>query len=216
LHGILFIAFCTHYYCMNDFDPLAKYRDRRDLSVSPEPAGEVAEGAERPIFVVQKHAASTLHYDLRLESRGVLKSWAVPKGPSMDPKVRRLAVPTEDHPMAYAGFEGVIPEGHYGAGTVIVWDRGTFTNMKEGKGFAESLEEGHATIRLDGGKLRGGFALIRTGGGDRPRWLFFKMKDGEARPGSDVVEEMPDSAVSGRSLEQVAEEEEPADLEDFA
>lgn len=214
--GILFIASCTHYYCMNDSDPLAKYRDRRDLSESPEPAGEVAEGAEKPIFVVQKHAATTLHYDLRLESGGVLKSWAVPKGPSMDPKVRRLAVPTDDHPMAYAGFEGVIPEGHYGAGTVIVWDRGTFTDMKEGKGFAESLEEGHATVRLDGEKLRGGFALIRTGGGGRPRWLFFKMKDGEARPGSDVAEEMPDSVVSGRSLEQVAAEEEPADLEDFA
>ena len=201
---------------MNDSDPLAKYRDRRDLSESPEPLGELTDGGGEPIFVVQKHAASTLHYDLRLESGGVLKSWAVPKGPSMDPKVRRLAVPTEDHPMAYAGFEGVIPEGHYGAGTVIVWDRGAFTNMKEGKGFAESLEEGHATIRLDGEKLRGGFALIRTGGGGRPRWLFFKMKDGEARPGSDVAEEMPDSVVSGRSLEQVALEEEPADLEGFA
>ncbi|MFH0849889.1 MAG: DNA polymerase ligase N-terminal domain-containing protein [Candidatus Bathyarchaeota archaeon] len=201
---------------MNGSDPLAKYRNRRDLSESPEPPGELTDGEGEPIFVVQKHAASTLHYDLRLESGGVLKSWAVPKGPSMDPKVRRLAVPTEDHPMAYAGFEGVIPEGHYGAGTVIVWDQGAFTNMKEGKGFAESLEEGHATIRLDGEKLRGGFALIRTDGGGRPRWLFFKMKDGEARPGSDVAEEMPGSVVSGRSLEQVALEEEPADLEDFA
>ena len=201
---------------MSGSDPLKEYRDRRDLSESPEPLGELTDGEGEPIFVVQKHAASTLHYDLRLESGGVLKSWAVPKGPSMDPKVRRLAVPTEDHPMAYAGFEGVIPEGNYGAGTVIVWDRGTFANMKEGKGFAESLEEGHATIRLDGEKLRGGFALIRTGGGGRPRWLFFKMKDGEARPGSDVAEEMPDSVVSGRSLEQVASEEEPADLEGFA
>jgi len=99
---------------------------------------------------------------------------------------------------------------------VIVWDKGTFTNVKEGKGFAESLEEGHATVRLDGEKLRGGFALLRTGGGSRPRWLFFKMKDGEARPGSDVTEEMPDSVLTGRSLEQVAEEESPSDLEDFA
>lgn len=201
---------------MSGSDPLREYRDRRDLSESPEPLGELTDGGDKPIFVVQKHAASTLHYDLRLESGGVLKSWAVPKGPSMDPKVRRLAVPTEDHPMAYAGFEGVIPEGNYGAGTVIVWDRGTFANMKEGKGFAESLEEGHATIRLDGEKLRGGFALIRTGGGGRPRWLFFKMKDGEARSGSDVAEEMPHSALTGRSLEQVASEEEPADLENFA
>jgi bifunctional non-homologous end joining protein LigD len=201
---------------MDGSDPLKKYREKRDLSGSPEPAGEVAEDTGKPIFVVQKHAASTLHYDLRLESGGVLKSWAVPKGPSMDPAVKRLAVPTEDHPMAYAGFEGVIPEGHYGAGTVIVWDRGTFANMKEDKGFAESLEEGHATIRLEGEKLRGGFALLRTGGGGKPRWLFFKMKDGEARPGSDVAEEMPDSVLTGRSLEQVAEDEEPADLEDFS
>jgi len=201
---------------MSGSDPLKQYRDRRDFSESPEPRGELAGAEARPIFVIQKHEASTLHYDLRLESDGVLKSWAVPKGPSMDPKARRLAVPTEDHPMAYAGFEGVIPKGHYGAGTVIVWDRGTFANTKEGKGFAENLEEGHATVQLEGEKLRGGFALLRTGGGGRPRWLFFKMKDGEARPGSDVVEEMPDSVLTGRSLKQVAAEEEPADLEDFS
>jgi bifunctional non-homologous end joining protein LigD len=200
---------------MDGSDPLKTYREKRDLAESPEPLGEAAEGGGDPIYVVQKHAASTLHYDLRLESGGVLKSWAVPKGPSMDPAVKRLAVPTEDHPMAYAGFEGVIPEGHYGAGTVIVWDRGTFTNLKEDKGFAESLEEGHATFRLDGVKLRGGFALLRTGGGEKPRWLFFKMKDGEARPGSDVAEEEPGSVLTGRSLEQVAAEEEPSDLPDF-
>jgi DNA ligase D-like protein (predicted 3'-phosphoesterase) len=200
---------------MDGSDPLKRYRERRDLERSPEPHGEVIEGGGEPIFVVQKHSASTLHYDLRLESGGVLKSWAVPKGPSMDPKVKRLAVPTEDHPMGYSGFEGVIPEGHYGAGTVIVWDRGTFTNLKDGEGFAESLEEGHATFRLDGVKLRGGFALLRTGGGGKPRWLLFKMKDGEARSGSDITEEEPGSALTGRSLEQVAAEEEPSDLPDF-
>ena len=200
---------------MDGSDPLKTYREKRDLAGSLEPLGEVAEDGGDPIYVVQKHAASTLHYDLRLESGGVLKSWAVPKGPSMDPAVKRLAVPTEDHPMAYAGFEGVIPEGHYGAGAVIVWDRGTFTNLKEDEGFAESLEEGHATFRLDGVKLRGGFALLRTGGGVKPRWLFFKMKDGEAGPGSDIVEEEPGSALTGRSLEQVAVEEEPSDLPDF-
>jgi bifunctional non-homologous end joining protein LigD len=200
---------------MDGSDPLKTYREKRDLTRSLEPPGEAAEGGGNPIYVVQKHAASTLHYDLRLESGGVLKSWAVPKGPSIDPAVKRLAVPTEDHPMAYAGFEGVIPEGHYGAGTVIVWDRGTFTNLKEDKGFAESLEEGHATFRLDGVKLRGGFALLRTGGGGKPRWLFFKMKDGDARPGSDVAEEEPGSVLTGRSLEQVAAEEEPSDLPDF-
>lgn len=200
---------------MTGSDPLKEYRDKRALSGSPEPGGEVSAGGSEPIFVVQKHAASTLHYDLRLESGGVLKSWAVPKGPSMDPNVRRLAVPTEDHPMAYAGFEGVIPEGHYGAGTVIVWDRGTFANMKTGMGFDESLEAGHATVRLEGEKLRGGFALLRTGGGAKPRWLFFKMKDGEAKPGSDVTEEMPGSVLTGRSLEQVAEEETPGGLDGF-
>lgn len=198
-------------------DPLRRYREKRDFTGTPEPSPEGKEGGGDPIFVVQKHDASNLHYDLRIESGGVLKSWAVPKGPSMDPKVRRLAVPTEDHPMAYAGFEGVIPEGNYGAGTVIVWDRGTYRNTKgEDASTEKNLEEGHATLWLEGEKLKGGFALIRTGGGDKPRWLFFKMKGEEARPGSDVTEEMPDSVLTGRSLEEVAEQAEPADLSDFA
>ena len=202
---------------MSDPDPLRRYKEKRDFAGTPEPSPEVKEGGLEPIFVVQKHDASNLHYDLRIESGGVLKSWAVPKGPSMDPKVRRLAVPTEDHPMAYADFEGVIPEGHYGAGTVIVWDRGTYRNTKgEDASTEKNLEEGHATLWLEGEKLRGGFALIRTGGGDKPRWLFFKMKGDEARPGSDVLEEMPDSVLTGRSLEEVAEQEEPADLSDFS
>jgi DNA ligase D-like protein (predicted 3'-phosphoesterase) len=201
---------------MSEPDPLRRYSEKRDFSGTPEPSPEVKKGDRDPIFVVQKHDASNLHYDLRIESGGVLKSWAVPKGPSMDPKVRRLAVPTEDHPMAYADFEGVIPEGHYGAGTVIVWDRGTYRNTKgEDASTAKNLEDGHATLWLEGEKLRGGFALIRTGG-DKPRWLFFKMKGDEARPGSDVTEEMPDSVVTGRSLEEVADQEEPADLSDFA
>jgi len=202
---------------MSDPDPLRRYKEKRDFAGTPEPSPEVKEGGLEPIFVVQKHDASNLHYDLRIESGGVLKSWAVPKGPSMDPKVRRLAVPTEDHPMAYADFEGVIPEGHYGAGTVIVWDRGTYRNTKgEDASTEKNLEEGHATLWLEGEKLRGGFALIRTGGGDKQRWLFFKMKGDEARPGSDVLEEMPDSVLTGRSLEEVAEQEEPADLSDFS
>jgi DNA ligase D-like protein (predicted 3'-phosphoesterase) len=202
---------------MSKPDPLRRYKEKRDFTETPEPAPKVEEGGGDPIFVVQKHDASNLHYDLRIESGGVLKSWAVPKGPSMDPKVRRLAVPTEDHPMAYADFEGVIPEGHYGAGTVIVWDRGTYRNTKGKDASTEkNLEEGHATLWLEGEKLKGSFALIRTRGGDKPRWLFFKMKDDEARPGSDVVEEMPNSVLTGRSLEEVAEQEEPADLSDFS
>lgn len=202
---------------MSESDPLRRYKEKRDFTGTPEPPPEVKEGGGKPVFVIQKHDASNLHYDLRIESGGVLKSWAVPKGPSMDPKARRLAVPTEDHPMAYADFEGVIPEGHYGAGTVIVWDRGTYRNTKgEDASLEENLGEGHATLWLQGTKLRGGFALIRTGGGEKPRWLFFKMKDDEARPGSDVLAEMPNSVKTGRSLEEVAEQEEPADLSDFA
>jgi bifunctional non-homologous end joining protein LigD len=201
---------------MSEPDPLRRYKEKRDFTGTPEPSPEIEERDGDPIFVVQKHDASNLHYDLRIESGGVLKSWAVPKGPSMDPKVRRLAVPTEDHPMAYADFEGVIPEGHYGAGTVIVWDRGTYRNTKgEDASTEKNLEEGHATLWLEGEKLKGGFAFIRTGGGDKPRWLFFKMKGDEARPGSDVTEEMPDSVVTGRSLEEV-EQEEPAELSDFS
>jgi DNA ligase D-like protein (predicted 3'-phosphoesterase) len=135
----------------------------------------------------------------------------------MDPKIRRLAVPTEDHPMSYNDFEGVIPEGNYGAGTVIVWDRGTFRNTKgEEVSLAQNLEEGHATIEMDGEKLRGKFALIRTKrGGKRLQWLFFKMKDDYAEPGSDILSDKPNSVKTGRSLAEVAEQEIPSELEDF-
>jgi len=169
-------------------DPLKDYNEKRDFGETPEPDGEIGFTEGAPVFVIQKHDARNLHYDLRLESGGVMKSWAVPKGPSMDPKVRRLAVPTEDHPMSYNDFEGVIPDGNYGAGTVIVWDRGTFQNAKgEDVSFAQNLEEGHATILLNGEKLRGKFALIRTKrGGKRLQWLFFKMKDGHALAGSNI------------------------------
>ena len=135
----------------------------------------------------------------------------------MNPKVKRLAVPTEDHPMAYADFEGVIPEGHYGAGTVLVWDSGTFQNTKgEDASFSENLKEGHATIQMSGSKLVGKFALIRTKrGGKRPQWLFFKMKDEHAMPESDITVDRPNSSKTGRSLSEVSEQEEPADLGDF-
>lgn len=197
-------------------DPLKAYRDKRDFDETTEPSGEVESNTGKPVFVVQKHAARNLHYDLRLEHDGVLKSWAVPKGPSMDPKIRRLAVPTEDHPMGYLDFEGVIPPGNYGAGTVLVWDIGTFRNVKgEEADLGRNLDEGHATIWLDGEKLKGGFALIRTKrGGKRPQWLFFKMKDDEALTGSDILVEKPNSTKSGRSLEEVSGEE-PADISDF-
>jgi bifunctional non-homologous end joining protein LigD len=198
-------------------DPLKDYKDKRDFGETFEPEGIVGESGELPVFVIQKHDARNLHYDLRLESDGVMKSWAVPKGPSMDPKVRRLAVPTEDHSMSYNDFEGVIPEGIYGAGTVIVWDRGTFQNSKgEGVSFSDNLEEGHATILLSGEKLWGKFALIRTKrGGKRLQWLFFKMKDEYAEPGSDVLSDKPNSVKTGRSLAEVAEQEDLSEMADF-
>lgn len=198
-------------------DPLKDYRDKRDFNQTPEPVGETQAPAKKPVFVIQKHDARNLHYDLRLEHGGVLKSWAVPKGPSMDPMVKRLAVPTEDHPMGYLDFEGVIPKGNYGAGTVIVWDIGLYRNLKgDDADLGRNLDEGHATIWLEGAKLRGGFALIRTKrGGKRPQWLFFKMKDEQARSGSEILTERPNSVKTGRSLKEVEEQEEPADIEGF-
>lgn len=200
---------------MSSDDPLGKYKEKRDFTETPEPKGETFPKSGELIYVIQKHAARNLHYDLRLENNGVLKSWAIPKGPSLDPKVKRLAIPTEDHPMGYADFEGVIPPGNYGAGTVIVWDWGSFRNMKgDTVALSDSLDEGHATVELLGEKLRGGYALIRVKG-KSPRWLFFKMKDEHAVSGSDILEESPNSVKSGKSLEQVAEQW-PAELEDFS
>ena len=201
---------------MKESDKLEDYNKKRDFSSSPEPKGNIKNrSSNEPIYVIQKHDASNLHYDLRLESEGVLKSWAVPKGPSMDPSVKRLAIPTEDHPIEYADFEGVIPEAHYGAGTVILWDNGYYENTKENESFEKSLKEGHSTIRIHGKKLKGEFALIRTGKGKTPRWLFFKMKGEEAEPGSDITETKPNSVKTQRSLKEVREEEEPADIEKF-
>lgn len=198
-------------------DALKDYKDKRDFDETPEPEGRIGEAGDLPVFVIQKHDARNLHYDLRLESEGVMKSWAVPKGPSMDPKVKRLAVPTEDHPMSYNDFEGVIPVGNYGAGTVIVWDQGTFKNTKgEGVSFAKNLEEGHATIELEGEKLKGKFALLRTKrGGKRLQWLFFKMKDDYAESGTDILSEKPNSVKTGRSLAEVSDQEEPSEMADF-
>jgi DNA ligase D-like protein (predicted 3'-phosphoesterase) len=193
---------------------LAEYRAKRDLRHSPEPTGD---GAARrrsigPLFVVQRHLARTGHYDFRLEAGGVLKSWAVPKGPSTDPRDRRLAIRVEDHPLEYADFEGIIPDGHYGAGAVIVWDRGTYRNRTRRNGAAvpieRALQEGHVVVELHGDKLRGGYALTRldTVGRGRERWLLVKKRDQHAVPLSDLLSARPESVLSGRTAEQLAAE----------
>ncbi len=190
-------------------DKLQKYKEKRDLNVTPEPAGGKSK-AGAPIFVIQKHAARSLHYDFRLEVDGVLASWAVPKGPSTDPKVRRLAMRTEDHPMDYADFEGVIPKGHYGAGTVIVWDQGTYRNLMAEKpkplSMEASIHAGHVEVWLEGEKLQGGFTLVRTEKEPREQWLLIKMKDSEADARRNPVNTQVESVLSGKTLEEVREE----------
>ena len=187
---------------------LGRYHAKRDFTKTSEPSGAGAAGAQLAdsdrVYVIQKHHAGHLHYDLRLESGGVLKSWAVPKGPSLDPTDKRLAVEVEDHPLDYAGFEGTIPEGEYGAGTVIVWDRGTFRPQGESS-FEAMLEQGTVKIEIAGEKLAGGFALVRTRfGGKKNNWLLIKEKDAHARPGSAVTEEAPHSVVSGLGVDDLA------------
>ncbi len=187
---------------------LQEYRDKRDFGRTPEPAGEQPRTKQPPIFVIQKHAASHLHYDFRLEVDGVLKSWAVPKGPSTDPKDKRLAVPTEDHPLEYAEFEGVIPEGEYGGGTVMVWDTGSFRNITEKKGeniaLAQAVAHCHLKVWLEGRKLRGGYALTRFRTGKDESWLLVKMDDAEAEAGRNPVADEPRSVLSGRTIEEIA------------
>src|SRR5258705_9491180 len=142
--------------------PPEDYPRKRKFTETPEPAGGMRRPSRRRIFVVQKHHASRLHYDFRLAINGVLVSWAVPKGPSMNPAEKHLAIRTEDHPLEYAEFEGVIPEGQYGAGTVMVWDKGTY-DSKDGVPASEQLARGKLDVELDGAKLRGGFTLVRSG-----------------------------------------------------
>jgi DNA ligase D-like protein (predicted 3'-phosphoesterase) len=198
-------------------DPLETYRKKRDFRKTREPSGKRRRKAGKgrrkagSRFVIQKHAARSLHYDFRLEADGVLKSWAVPKGPSTNPKDKRLAMPTEDHPLDYGGFEGVIPKGEYGAGAVIVWDRGTYRNLTEEKDreipVGEALRKGHLKIWLDGEKIRGGYALTRIGKGKDLRWLLVKMDDEEADARRNPVSTEPESVLTGRTVEEVAEEE---------
>ncbi|MFD8594275.1 DNA polymerase ligase N-terminal domain-containing protein [Kitasatospora sp. NPDC059646] len=198
---------------MPEADTLAEYRRKRDFRRTREPSGEGGAGAGRErAFVVQIHDAGTMHFDFRLEVDGVLKSWAVPKGPSGDPHDRRLAMPTEDHPLEYRDFEGTIAEGEYGAGTVIIWDEGSYRNRStDGRGheipFAEALAGGHASFRLDGRKLHGDWALTRFRDGDGQREAWLLVRHGRSGAGGTPDPRRARSARSGRTLKQVAAEQ---------
>ena len=191
--------------------PLSEYRRKRRSGRSPEPRGRLGQKLRRHRktenglrFVIQHHAARTDHYDFRLEIGGVLASWAIPKGPSTNPKDRRMARRTEDHPLEYATFEGVIPEGEYGAGGVIVWDHGTYANLTQHE-MTDCLDRGHLSFYLDGEKLRGGFALTRIREGKDETWLLVKRKDEDADARRKPVKSQPESVLSGRTLDDLDE-----------
>ena len=195
---------------------LGEYKRKRDFTRTAEPAGSpAAKRRGAPRFVIQKHAASHLHFDLRLEMDGVMKSWAVPKGPSLDPSVKRLAMQVEDHPVEYNRFEGTIPKGEYGGGTVMLWDRGTYepTEVKRrgADAVAVALREGYAKGKLDftlhGSRLHGAWALVRTRRGTpgKPQWLLIKHTDQWAAKGSDIVADSPTSVTTGRTMDEIAE-----------
>jgi bifunctional non-homologous end joining protein LigD len=189
---------------------LDEYKRKRDFTVTAEPPARVGATATGRSFVVQKHAARRLHYDFRLELDGVLKSWSIPKGPSFDPAAKRLAVAVEDHPIDYGGFEGIIPAGQYGGGTVLLWDKGTWKPLFDP---SAGLASGHLKFELLGEKLRGRWALVRlkargraAGGGDDRSWLLVKDRDEHARPEAEwsVTDARPESVVTGRDLDAIA------------
>ena len=184
---------------LNRFGRLAEYNRKRRFDVTPEPAGKVRRGAANAReFVIQKHRASRLHYDFRLEHDGVMLSWAVPKGPSLDPTIKRLAMETEDHPIEYNRFEGVIPEGEYGAGTVMIWDQGSW--KPEAEDVDRALAKGDLKFTLRGKKLTGSWVLVRT----RPRqWLLIKHRDPSVS-NEDITVAKPRSVVSRRTLAGIA------------
>jgi DNA ligase D-like protein (predicted 3'-phosphoesterase) len=157
-------------------------------------------------FVIQKHAATTLHYDFRLEVDGALRSWAVPRGPSTDPREKRLALEVEDHSLAYGDFEGVIGRDGHGAGAVIVWDTGSYRKLGHDEPVADALDRGHLSFWLEGEKLRGGYTLHRTEAGAKPQWLLIKRRDEAADARRDPVATRPESVLSGRTLEQLLAE----------
>ena len=188
---------------------LGTYRGKRDFTRTAEPRGGGRARSPELAYVIQKHDASHLHFDLRLEVDGVMKSWAVPKGPSVNPAVRRLAVQVEDHPIEYNAFEGTIPEGEYGGGTVMIWDRGTYRYGGEDPdpmhGIREGLREGKFEFVLAGRRLKGAWVLIRTARrGSKPQWLLIKQRDRYAVRGEEPVERFTTSVVSRRTMEGIA------------
>jgi bifunctional non-homologous end joining protein LigD len=192
---------------------LAEYRRKRDFSQTQEPKGGTRKTSPRLAYVIQKHAASRLHYDLRLELDGVMKSWAVPKGPSLDPAVKRLAIHVEDHPIEYNQFEGTIPAGEYGGGTVMIWDYGTYTAAGDAENPEAALRAGYRKgdfkFVLKGKRLKGSWVLVRTKGrGERSRqgqWLLIKHRDEAADPDPDPTEAYQTSARTGRTMDGIAE-----------
>lgn len=187
-----------------------EYEEKRNFDKTDEPKGEKKEvKGNKPIFVIQKHDASNLHYDFRIEIDGTLKSWTIPKGPSTDPSEKRMAIPTEDHPLEYADFEGTIPEEEYGGGTVLIWDKGNFENIKkDDKGnvlnLAKSYEQGTVEVYLEGEKLKGGYAMIEMKSGNmKGNWLLIKMDDNEADARRNPTSTENKSVKSGRNLNDI-------------
>lgn len=195
--------------------PLAEYQKKRDFTRTAEPKGKSPVKRSSLAFVIQKHAARNLHFDLRLELDGVMKSWAVPKGPSLDPAVKRLAMQVEDHPVEYNSFEGTIPAGEYGGGTVMLWDRGTYTFWEEDPDPVERLREGYAKgdfkFELRGRRLQGTWVLVRIkrGSPEKPQWLLIKHRDQFAKPGSEIVEEEVTSVATGRTMDEITAGDQP-------
>ena len=195
---------------------LKEYERKRDFSKTREPSGKAKKRTAKrrhPRFSIQKHSATSLHYDLRLEVDGVLASWAVPKGPSLDPADKRLAIRTEDHPLEYLEWEGVIPKGEYGAGPMIVWDRGVFQNISETRrgekmDLSKAIDVGDVKIFMLGEKIKGAYALVRTSKpGDREQWLLIKKRDEGADARRRPTSTQPESVLSGKTIEQLLSEE---------
>lgn len=191
-----------------------EYKEKRDFNKTNEPVGNKEKSSgDHPIFVIQKHEATQLHYDFRIEIDGSLKSWSVPKGPSTDPSEKQMAIPTGDHPLEYADFEGVIPEDEYGGGTVMIWDKGTFENIKKDEdgnpmSLKKSYEIGTVEVRLKGKKIEGGYAMVEMKSGKMEgNWLLIKMDDDEADARRNPTNTENKSVESGRTLNEIEKEE---------